>query len=1514
MPGSAPTVENATSDQSSTEDAAWSFIVPAGTFADVDGDTLTYAATLANGDTLPAWLSFDDATQTFSGTPPANFNGVLDLTVTASDGTLLASDTFGLTIDPVNDRPVLTAAAPLFTTLTEDATTNTGRTVSSMLAGHATDVDGDVPGVAVTGQSSGNGTWQFSLDNGATWTAFGDLSTDDALLLRSTDRVRFLPNGQNGATAQFSFVAWDRSTGTAGSTETITGGTESPFSAVTDTATITVTSRNDAPVLAPINPTFALINDSGTVIQKTVASLIGASISDVDTGAAAAGIAVTGLQGNGTWEYSHDHGATWTSFGSASDASARLLLASDLVRFTPTSTNGGPASLTYVGWDRTSGVAEGVADVSIRGGTTAFSSAHDVASISGNDLLVGGEGNDTLIGLSGDDTLLGNDGSDTLDGGSGSDSVDGGSGNDSLSGGSQDDTLSGGDGVDSLYGGTGNDSLAQGDFTGDFGDTLSGGGVLYGGVGDDYLFARGNSTSLLDGGSGNDTLESYFGGSLYGGEGDDRIIIPLSSSSAAWDVDGGAGFDIVQLGGNYGPNLPDWSGVRNIEFLTGLLTSITIADATVTAGATLFVAAQDNGGHTQVGGYTFDGSAELDGHLDITGGSVGGGNNQGDDLSGGSLSDTIRGLSGNDTLRGNGGDDNLDGGTGFDRAVFSGDRSDYTITEDNVNGQLIVTDLRGIDGADTLVGVNQLQFADQTVDVAIPGILLIGTDAADTLTGGEGTDSLSGEGGDDTLLGNDGSDTLDGGSGFDTMRYTSAVTGITVDLAATTATGNEIGADRLFGIEGIIGGQAGDSISGNAQANWIDGYTGIDTLITSVTNLVLAANVENLVLAGVAVKGTGNAADNQVTGNAVANALFGADGNDTLSGDLGKDTLDGGVGNDSLNGGDGADVLKGGLGNDRYVVDVVGDVVTEALDAGTDTVATTLASYTLGTNVENLTGIGGVAASLNGNGLTNFITGTAFNDSLDGGAGADTLKGGLGDDSYTVDVAGDVVTEGGNAGTDTVRTALATFTLGSNVENLLELGTAASALTGNGLANMIIGNAGNDSLDGGGGNDTLKGGSGDDSYTVNTVGDVVTETGNGGADTVLTTLANYTLGANVEALSALKTAAFTGIGNGLANTITGNAGNDSLDGAVGRDTMIGGLGNDTYTVDNSGDLVTEASNAGTDTVRTSLSSFTLGANLENLIALGTAAFTGTGNGLANAMSGGVGDDSLDGRAGSDTMAGGLGNDTYAVDSLTDIVTEAAGGGVDTVTVKLTNFTLGSNLEALVGLSSKASTLIGNGLANTITGNVGNDSLDGAAGRDTMAGGMGNDTYTVDAQGELVTEAAGGGTDTVRSTLTNYTLGAEIEKLVALGTGNFNGTGNSLANSITGNIGNDRINGMDGNDTMTGGLGDDVFVFNTVLSLTNRDTITDFNTGNDTIRLENTGTGLFNALLTGALAASAFKLIGPGGSAVDADDRILYKQSTGQLFYDADGSGAGTAILFATLTGTPVIDQTDFLVS
>ncbi|MGO7594022.1 beta strand repeat-containing protein, partial [Rhizobium leguminosarum] len=556
----------------------------------------------------------------------------------------------------------------------------------------------------------------------------------------------------------------------------------------------------------------------------------------------------------------------------------------------------------------------------------------------------------------------------------------------------------------------------------------------------------------------------------------------------------------------------------------------------------------------------------------------------------------------------------------------------------------------------------------------------------------------------------------------------------------------------------------------------------------------------------------------------------------------------GGAGNDTLNGGAGADTLIGGEGDDIYIVDHAGDIVTEAADEGIDTVRTTLASYTLGSDLENLSYTGTAAFTGTGNDLANTIKGAAGADILDGKAGADILIGAAGNDTYIVDNVGDVVTEGLNEGTDLIKTALSSYTLGNNVENLLYTGSASFTGTGNALANTITGgtgndtldggasndtlngDAGNDLLDGGAGNDTLAGGAGNDIYVVDSAGDVINEAVSAGTDEIRTVLAAYSIAAlvNVENLTYTGSASFTGTGNALDNTITGGIGNDTLNGGAGADSLIGGAGGDTYIVDNAGDIVTEAADAGTDTVRTTLASYTLGSDLENLTYIGPVAFTGTGNDLdntitggaaADTLSGGVGNDTLNGGAGADSLIGGAGDDIYIVDNAGDIVTEAANAGIDTVRTTLAAHTLAANVENLTYIGTAAFTGAGNLLDNIIIGGVaadklmgaaGNDTLIGGGGSDTMLGGIGDDVYVVDVATDIVIENVNEGTDTVRTALVSYTLGNNVENLTYTGSASFTGTGNALANTITGGAGNDVLNGAAGADTLIGGAGNDTY--------------------------------------------------------------------------------------------------------
>ncbi|WP_445503872.1 glycoside hydrolase family 113 [Microvirga sp. G4-2] len=268
-----------------------------------------------------------------------------------------------------------------------------------------------------------------------------------------------------------------------------------------------------------------------------------------------------------------------------------------------------------------------------------------------------------------------------------------------------------------------------------------------------------------------------------------------------------------------------------------------------------------------------------------------------------------------------------------------------------------------------------------------------------------------------------------------------------------------------------------------------------------------------------------------------------------INGTESADSLVGGAGNDTLNGAGGNDTLVGGDGADR-------------LDGG------------LG------------------------------DDRLVGGLGNDTLSGGAGNDYYVIDATRESVTELANEGSDTVESSVS-FTLGSNVENLILAGSANLSGTGNTLDNQLTGNAGSNLLSGGGGNDTLDGGAnttgavdtlaggaGDDTYIVRSSSDIVREYTGDGVDTVRAAV-SHTLAANVENLVLTGSVALDGTGNELANRIEGNgaantlrglAGNDTILGGDGADTLEGGTGNDQLTGGAGADLFRFIKAVGQDTI------------------------------------------------------------------------------------------------------------------------------------------------------------------------------------------------------------------------------------------------------------------------------------------------------------------------------------------
>lgn len=301
------------------------------------------------------------------------------------------------------------------------------------------------------------------------------------------------------------------------------------------------------------------------------------------------------------------------------------------------------------------------------------------------------------------------------------------------------------------------------------------------------------------------------------------------------------------------------------------------------------------------------------------------------------------------------------------------------------------------------------------------------------------------------------------------------------------------------------------------------------------------------------INGTPN--NDTLTGTQFADTIFGFAGNDLLRGLAGNDTLNGGLGSDTLNGGAGIDVLNGGKGSDTYIIDNTNDIINEAANAGIDTVRASR-SYTLGSNLENLTLTGTNNINGTGNALANTITGNSGNNVLYGLAGNDYL-----------DDGGDAYSDGGNDilyggdGNDTLQARSDEFSGYNITADSLYGGNGNDVLsTFGGRGHYLDGGNGNDTLSAYSPNSTLNGGAGDDAYFTDNSNRII-EAANGGIDTVFTS-GRYQLGSNLENLTIIGISSVKATGNSLNNLILGDEGSDILIGETGNDTLNGELGND----------------------------------------------------------------------------------------------------------------------------------------------------------------------------------------------------------------------------------------------------------------------------------------------------------------------------------------------------------------
>ncbi|WP_279653759.1 calcium-binding protein [Pseudomonas morbosilactucae] len=1052
--------------------------------------------------------------------------------------------------------------------------------------------------------------------------------------------------------------------------------------------------------------------------------------------------------------------------------------------------------------------------------------------------------------------------------------------NNIIQGNDADNTLNGGLGADTLAGGLGDDTYLvdnAGDVieedVGEGNDTVRVGIATVGGLytlGDHLENAILTSTVAFDL-TGNDLVNTLTGNGaanrIDGGAGADLMIGGAGNDTYVVDdigdsITDSAGIDTVETSLNY--TLADKPTLENIR-LTGNQSSI----ATGNALANVLDGSQSSASNLLFGG------KGNDTYIIGSGDGIVEGLNEGTDLvqatvsyslgsylenltligsdnidgTGNELKNIITGNQGNNVLDGGSAVDSLIGGAGDDTYVVDllakGGGSSATVAlEDSITEKvgegtdslkLRADGLFGFSGLAALTLGANLENLDAS-DTGNLAINLTGNAAANVLTGSDGANILDGKAGIDTLI---------GGLGDDTYVVDSV---------------SELGLIQELEDEGV------DSL----RVTYLNSGPQVQTINLNDPSLQY---IDNLSVLGTGLFNlTGNDLDNVLIGNASANTLIG------------------GLGNDTLDGKKGADTLIGGDGDDTYYVYSNLDQVQETLTGGTDTVnvmAYAGNTYTLGANIENAVVLASGTFNLLGNALDNTLTGNAGANRIDGGVGADLMQGGAGNDTYIVDNVNDQVLDSG--GIDTVESSVDfSLDLQSGVDNLVLTGSGNIDGEGNALANTLTGNSGNNDLDGLGGVDTLKGGLGDDRYRValtakNLLEDSVIELVDQGNDSVelyggTTGLATVTitLGANLENLDATDTGtlAINLTGNAAANVLTGSDGANILDGKAGIDTLIGGLGNDTYVVDSAAELglIQELQNEGVDTLRvTYLNSGTQAQTInlndpslqyiDNLSVLGTGLFNLTGNDLdnvlignasANTLIGGLGNDTLDGKKGADTLIGGDGDDTYYVYSNLDQVQEALNGGTDTVNVMAyagNSYTLVDNIENAVVLASGTFNLVGNALDNTLTGNAGANRIDGGLGADLMQGGAGNDTYIVDNVNDLVLDSAG--IDTIETSV-SYSLGLQsgVDNLVLTGSGNIDGEGNALANTLTGNSGNNDLDGLGGVDTLKGGLGDDRYrVGLTAQNLLEDSVIELVDQGNDSVELYGGTTGLATVTIT-----------------------------------------------------------------
>ncbi|UTW56215.1 calcium-binding protein [Kordiimonas sp. SCSIO 12610] len=1052
--------------------------------------------------------------------------------------------------------------------------------------------------------------------------------------------------------------------------------------------------------------------------------------------------------------------------------------------------------------------------------------------------------------------------------------IDGTDGNDTLEGDLGDDTISGGAGNDTLFGNGGDD-------------------VFIGGAGNDVFVDLGPVTGGTDGDN------RYVFADDHGFD----IINEFDPSSDVIDLSAlTTGFnsfaDVRELAFQNGNDVEIFTGASGSSIF---LTNVNLSD--LSASNFIF---------STITGRVIDGTSgndTLEGDLGDDTISGGAGNDSIDGVGG---VDVINGGAGDDTISGFGSGSRLvfEDGHGLDVV------QNFNPSEDIIDLSALTTGFNSFDdvlalssgfggdvrittsAAGSEIFLQNVNLADLSASNFIfsanTGQVIDGTSGNDTLEGDLGDDTISGGAGNDSIDGLGGADVINGGAGDDTIYALDGTRVVFED-------GHGIDEIRNFNrFEDII-----DLSALTTGFNSFDDVLELTSQFGANVHITTSAAGSEIILRNVRVSEL--SASNFIFASSSGRVIDGTDGNDTLEGDFGDDTITGGAGNDTLigGGGDGVDVFVITPGNGFDVIqdfdsnDIIdlSQTTTGLIDF--DAVLARAAGSILDTDALSHIDLNGFDISL----LTpaNFIFATT--DEL-------IFRGSDGDDDFIgeSDLPEVLLGLGGN---DTI----SEFSTGDTVR-----GGAGDDLISNGILgnSLIDGGSGNDTLQGVG-NDTIIGGAGDDDLSTLGADNVFVFAGNHGNDTITITIeeaiidlsatTNNLIGldAVIDAIenrpvddatqadlilrtSPSSTITFSqfsidelrqirfifegqsevGVESnpGATNTpspmsepVAGTDADDTLDGGGGNDTVDGGDGNDSLS---GGD--------GVDTVRGGAGNDRIDAGTgDDFVSGGTGDDTvaaGTGNDAVFAGAGDMGDDVFVGGEGRDTLGGGAGNDLLVGDGasstslsglgvgdtgLDDRDTIFGGDGDDTLLGGGFDDTSGDGTyddgEA-VTTGTEANTLYAGTGADLVIGASGNDTIGGGLGDDTLNGGDGDDTFY---------GGRGDGTDTGFNDVINGGDGNDTifssggRDLVNGGDGDDELFSGGAVDTVDGGAGNDTIYGGGDDDLFTGGTGADTFAF---FDGNGNDTITDFNTSEDTLDLNGTETDFTDLASVQAAASNA----------------------------------------------------------